>query len=789
MRAARPHVSRAARLRFLSGQRTRTPGAPRHGSSRPARFERGSPTASAAQRINVVVTQVSQPQSEVVLRQDRRRRWAVGLIERCSWIVKAFETNVNKLLQGAKVFIVPNFQRRYSWRLEEWQELWDDLLLESERVRSGDEAGQIEGHFLGSVVLHPASGPASTLMKHLVIDGQQRLTTILVLLAAIRDARKELDADWNPKSLTDQYLANPYSEADPLRLVPTRFDRADFASTIAGEEPRGAIGQAYEFFRDRLKQVAASPAALQRIADTLLINMVVVEINTSVGDSVNTIFNTLNSKGLPLTSTDLIRNELLLNLDDAGAEEAYERWWAPMERDLVTLGPRGKLNDRDLLSFFWAREVAKRPGTTKKNLFTSFEQSLREALRPLRAAERQEKVREAFEDIYLDHFAFLRVIGKSTVLDPHPPFSEALQEALDNLREWGSDTYLPIALWVSKEVLRDRLSDAEAVEMMRTTLGFLVRRALAGIPTNNLNRLLTPIPGQLDNDPSHASTILRQSLSRKGSYWPSDRDVREQLPSRPIYVSIKRNQVMFLLKNLERQLEPREVVQTEGLTIEHVMPSSLPPVWAEHLEDNGATVLEAEPLVHTIGNLTLTGYNSELSNSSFARKKALLMDSPLKLNREIASEDVWVTDTVRARSLEFARVLCAWLPGPDDAAASDLDTMVMRRDELMAALQAMPQGGWTTDEELSKLLGIELSDTRELIQNVSPVNSRLVRDAAGNVPTWLSPSVADQIKRQPSDDLREFLSAEDVARFSRDATEADGDSLESDNDQVVESAV
>ena len=133
--------------------------------------------------------------------------------------MKAVAIPVLKLIQGAKVFVIPSFQRRYTWKKDQWQQLWDDIIAESQ-VNHNSDQDALEGHFLGSVVLHPAPGPASTLMRHQVIDGQQRLTTILVLLTAIRDVR-EGEADFQPESITEQYLQNKYDNVHPDKLVPT----------------------------------------------------------------------------------------------------------------------------------------------------------------------------------------------------------------------------------------------------------------------------------------------------------------------------------------------------------------------------------------------------------------------------------------------------------------------------------------------------------------------------------------------------------------------------------------
>ena len=279
------------------------------------------------------------------------------------------ETNLLKLLQGSKVFLVPNFQRRYSWRKAEWEQLWDDLVRECRQMHDA-EAQSLNGHFLGSVVLHPAPGGASVLMKHLVVDGQQRLTTVLVLIAALRDVGEKLRAEgWNPEEYNVKYLINAYDTEYPDRLVPTKLDRKAYVETVRERVPTEGIGQAYTFFTKKIREIATSEdesvrIPLKTIADTLLLHMLVVEINTTPGDSVNNIFNRLNSKGMQLSPADLVRNELLLKLNEQQADDAYEQFWMPMEHNLVQLKSNGTRDDRKFVTFLWAREVVSEPSTT-----------------------------------------------------------------------------------------------------------------------------------------------------------------------------------------------------------------------------------------------------------------------------------------------------------------------------------------------------------------------------------------------------------------------------------------
>lgn len=682
--------------------------------------------------------------------------------------MKAAETTVLRLLQGEKVFLIPNFQRRYAWRRTEWQDLWDDLVREYE-VGHDAYSRDLDGHFLGSVVLHPAPGRASTLMRHLVVDGQQRLTTVLVLLAAIRDVRVARDEQWNPGAYTDKYLTNPYSEDYPDRLVPTEFDRAPYVATVRYGRPTGGIGQAYTFFRTEIEARLNEDADfdLGRLGETLLMHMLLVEISTSAGDSVNAIFNTLNSKGLPLSATDLIRNELLLNLDESAANSVYRGSWLPMETALVRVDRRGNLNDAAMVTFFWAREVAESPGTTKKNTFQAFERRLRRRLDAVPASGREQAVLDYVDEIVDDFRLYQTLLApKSSESSTH--FDREVRDALEQLRLWASEPYVPIALWLVRECAQGKVSQEDTAEALRLLLSYLVRRALTGLPTNNLNRMLSPIPtvlaGRADGVPVAAA--LAEALSRPAYRWPTDSDVLESVAGQPLYLSIKRSQTKFILATVERLLSGPEAAQPEELTVEHLLPQSLPQAWEETLRLAGDSIEEAEALIHTLGNLTLSGYNSELGIEPFALKKEKLAHSALRLNRELSEVEKWGPAEIRERSLSLARRLLSQYSAPSGSRevrdVQPADALV----RVMAALQSLPAGGWTTESELVKYLGADRHAVRATVSALGPELVRLVRDESGAIPGWLSAELRSSVTAQgpegePSPDNR--VSAEAIA--------------------------
>lgn len=252
--------------------------------------------------------------------------------------MRAHEVDVMTLIQGTKQFLVPLYQRPYSWGDDQLGQLWTDILAEADRVRDS-EAGS--GHFVGSVVLAPsphAHSAGSNLSQWLVVDGQQRLTTLMVLLAAIRDHVQDDDPETAGR-IDVEYLINQFQQGDArLRLLPTQADRDPFRACILrlpGADVAGGIGDAYRRFRANLVAFddPEDPNDVARVEQVVRQRLRLVEITAELGDNVHRIFQSLNNTGLKLSQADLLRNHLFMLLPTR-AEQVYEDVWLPMQRAL-----------------------------------------------------------------------------------------------------------------------------------------------------------------------------------------------------------------------------------------------------------------------------------------------------------------------------------------------------------------------------------------------------------------------------------------------------------------------
>lgn len=662
----------------------------------------------------------------------------------------ATATPLQNIFRGPKVFIIPTFQRRYTWKKLQWSQLWNDIVAEAEDPHRGD-ADSSSGHFLGSIVLQQAPGMASTLMRHQVIDGQQRLTTLLILLAALRDVRKRVEPEWDPDSIDDLYLRNRYDKEYPERLVPTKLDREAYVNTIRRGNPTGDIGVAYNFFCDEISTLhARGRVSLGELETTILMGLIVVEINTKPGDSINSIFNTLNSKGMDLSPADLVRNEILHHIGSEESDDAYNDYWIPMERAFVKAD--NKNPDREFVTFLWSRQVALDPKTSRDDLFSVFERRLRGDLEGLSEERRSAEALRQLKEMHDDHLLF-RVVRDPGEATADLGITQKLLDSVSLLRDWKSDPVTPITLWMLKHATSGDIDQSDAASSLHVLLTYLVKRILHGIPTNQLNRLMTPVASELaaSDQTIPAEQRIRAILSKSSYYWPTDKQVLATVSSNPIYASARRY-VKFLLSVAERNYPGHENAVLDRVQIEHVMPQTLSESWRTYLDEASVDMDEAESLTHTLGNLTLTENNQRMGNSDFIVKRdSFFTSSALRLNRELAKMDHFYPQDIVGRSHEICHAIFKEfretpLGQEDSTHSSDYNSSVY--DRLVSILQSLPVDRWTTVDELSMFLGIKKTSLKGIIAGLDPTLARLVREGDGRVPAFLPSSLAARIDGQ-----------------------------------------
>ncbi|WP_371597672.1 DUF262 domain-containing protein [Streptomyces sp. NBC_00564] len=606
----------------------------------------------------------------------------------------AQETTFSKLVQGEKQFQVPLYQRTYSWQREQLQQLWDDVL---ELVEDQLEGRPSAAHFLGSVVLAPGRITAGGMQRWLVVDGQQRLTTLMLAFTALRDCHRERGTDKKAARIHDLLLVNSYRDGeDHYRLLPTQADRDAFTACVESLPKAGGpgnVGAAYRFFLGALTTGEESGGegwtdAVESVLSSLLS---IVEITATEGDNVYRIFESINNTGVGLSQSDLLRNYLFMYLPTRG-ESVYRNLWLPMQEQL---GPE------NLELLVWLDLVVSGNSRAKQS---EIYRDQKKRLEPLSG---DESALQAEID------ALAQRAGRLTrILEPELEEDPELREVLERLTRWGGQTHYPLALHLLDLVDAGQTTASEAAKALAYAESYMVRRLFAGLSTTGSNRVFMELPKELEKDGSAAESVRRYlSRNKTGArVWPGDEAVREAIRTRPFYKFGRSNQRFQVLRRLEESYRPSEPVDyaKAKLTVEHVLPQSPAQQWfdllAEEAEDGQGPDELHVLLVHTLGNLTLSADNARLSNHPFRRKQEILDSSALRMNQGIAAQERWGRAEILARADELAERAVQLWPGP-------IEGMVYADDEwagwkeLRAALLAMPAGTWTTYGDVAALIG------------------------------------------------------------------------------------
>ena len=559
--------------------------------------------------------------------------------------MNAQDLPITQLLNGARQFIVPIFQRDYSWGTRHCQQLWDDIL----RV-GGDENAR--GHFIGSVVYVAAEENNAAITRWLLIDGQQRLTTIILIFAALRDRMLELgedlvDANDVPAAveLEDYYLINRHGRNERrYKLHLRRADQETISALLEGGDmppkPSNAVRENYEFLKNLiatadLKTVYAGIAKL-----------VIVDVCLTRGqDDPQMIFESLNSTGLDLTQADLIRNFVLMRLDEGAQTQLYADYWQPLE---VSFGQRYRTDFDKFIKDFLTVQL--RPGTPLKSneTYRDFQRFYSESCRTLQVREILGTLRR-----YGEYYAAFNL---SQEADPSLKLGFS---RLRNLIEVAS----PVVMVLYDCYRRSRtLSVAEFVEATELLESYVFRRSVCEMQTRSLGQIFSALSYRINTDQPLVS--LKVALARQGKQrrFPTDAEFRVALETRDVY---NMRSCAYLLERLEN-FENFEPTNTAAYSIEHVMPQNdqLRREWQEMLGMDWQRVHEI--WLHRLGNLTLTGYNSTYSDRSFQEKKSInggFNDSTLRLNRFMREHAMWNAETMQIRSEQLAtKALRIWSP-------------------------------------------------------------------------------------------------------------------------------
>ena len=551
--------------------------------------------------------------------------------------MQAKETKLQDIIEGTKQYVIPLFQRTYSWTNKEWEVLWKDLieLCEAENPRT---------HFIGSIVNMPTVSVPEGVAKYLLIDGQQRLTTIFILLTLLRNKARESQRQDFAEEVNNTLLVNPYKkDNDFFKLMPTQVDRDIYKNIINGKvnETESQLTRAYTFFEKKLRQVSLEHDKLKKIITSYFS---VVSIVLDTDDNPYLVFESLNAKGRPLTQADLIRNYFFMRIHIDNQDDIYSNYWQPMQT---------ALND-SLTEYI--RHYLMRDGSIIKQNDVYY------ALK--------EKVSSANAIDYLKELQKYSVYYQR-LLYPELEPEEDLQKYFLRLNRIEVTTAYPLLLNFYGNYAAGTMNKADFIAILKTLENYLIRRFVCNVPTNQLNKIFPAVYPLLvtKHQDNHAEGV-KEILQGRG--YPKDTEFYARFKETKFYGAGDRQiKTKLILETIEESFAHKEAVPFDNLTIEHVMPQTLSVWWQNHIGEDWEETHEL--FLHTIGNLTLTAYNTEMSNDDFTTKKKTYNDSHLGLNKYFSPIPSWTRTEIERRAEALAKqALVIWSYfGQENAASSD----------------------------------------------------------------------------------------------------------------------
>lgn len=552
--------------------------------------------------------------------------------------LQAGETTLNKLLNTSRPFIVPIFQRNYSWQKNQYEQLWFDILRASKFKEK-------QNHFIGSIVYIDMGTPAGRPQQLLLIDGQQRLTTISILLCAIKDYVQKFNLETkliNLAKIKNQFLYNSDEiYEDRYKLLLNVQDKETYIKLIDNtiftvNKPAINIIKCYEFFYERIEDFIKQHGQIDEIyAGIFKLSLVSISLDKD-SDNPQMIFESMNSTGKDLSQTDLLRNYLLMDLTPEKQTRLYKTYWKPMEE---LFGEDIYKNDVNKFDYFIRDFLTLKSDTGYickiNNVYENFKRYYLD-----NNCEKFAVLKDLFT--YAKYYACIDLLQEN---------DDELKLYWQEFKKLDSHVVYPFLLKLYDDYSRQILIKEDFKKILQVVISYLWRRAICEIPTNSLSKTFATLYQAVDKD-DYVNSVIKAFVF-KSSYkrFPSDYEVREKLQTKDIYHFRLRKYLLEALENYYHK-EPIDL-NTANYTIEHIMPQNIEHnlLWQQMLGEDWQEVHSL--YLHTLGNLTITGYNAEMSNKSFGEKvngESGFKHSHLKLNESIAQSDVWNKKAIQRRT-------------------------------------------------------------------------------------------------------------------------------------------
>lgn len=552
--------------------------------------------------------------------------------------LQAGETTLNKLLNTSRQFIVPIFQRNYSWQKNQYEQLWFDILRASKFKEK-------QNHFIGSIVYIDMGTPAGRPQQLLLIDGQQRLTTISILLCAIKDYVQKFNLETkliNLAKIKNQFLYNSDEiDEDRYKLLLNVQDKETYIKLIDNtiftvNKPATNIIKCYEFFYERIEDFIKQHGQIDEIyAGIFKLSLVSISLDKD-SDNPQMIFESMNSTGKDLSQTDLLRNYLLMDLTPEKQTRLYKTYWKSMEE---LFGEDIYKNDVNKFDYFIRDFLTLKSDTGYickiNNVYENFKRYYLD-----NNCEKFAVLKDLFT--YAKYYAWIDLLQEN---------DDELKLYWQEFKKLDSHVVYPFLLKLYDDYSRQILIKEDFKKILQVVISYLWRRAICEIPTNSLSKTFATLYQAVDKD-DYVNSVIKAFVF-KSSYkrFPSDYEVREKLQTKDIYHFRLRKYLLEALENYYHK-EPIDL-NTANYTIEHIMPQNIEHnlSWQQMLGEDWQEVHSL--YLHTLGNLTITGYNAEMSNKSFWEKvngESGFKHSHLKLNESIAQSDVWNKKAIQRRT-------------------------------------------------------------------------------------------------------------------------------------------
>lgn len=544
--------------------------------------------------------------------------------------MKGSEQKLAAYMQGAnKRFVIPVYQRNYDWKTENCKQLYDDLVRVVQNGR--------KSHFFGSIV--SVYNPDGANDEFLVIDGQQRLTTVSLLFLAMYNLLEQKVVVPAKAMLSEriyeEYLVDKWQDEDTrIKLKPVKNDRLAFEKLFSDASeyiPESNLTINYHYFYDRIQK---EEITVDELFDALC-RLEIISITLNQDDNPQLIFESLNSTGVALSEGDKIRNFILMGLPAKKQNDYYEKYWNKIEQ----------CTDYDVSSF--VRDylsVKQQMIPAQSKVYFTFKAYVED---------HDLETEALLSDLLQCAKRYSRLLGGDTE-------NRALDACIYRLNRLETTVTRPFFLEVLRMNEEEKLSAAQTAEIFLLTENYLFRRTICDLPTNALNKIFLMLHREIirydGTEDDYVEKFKYAILSkRERARFPDDTEFAQAFAEKQVYLMNSKNKI-YLMERLENNgtVEDKDIYRhcDEGdYSIEHIMPQHLTPVWMKELGSDYEQIHES--WLHRIANLTLTAYNAKYSNNSFADKKTMkngFLESGIRMNTYIAQKEKWTLRELEERS-------------------------------------------------------------------------------------------------------------------------------------------